>query len=216
MLGENRGNGIMRKIQILLVAGVILLLQACATLTQSECETADWRGIGFEDGAEGRLVSYVSRHRKSCAEYGISPDLARYREGHAQGVAEYCTPENGFVQGNRGREYNGVCPSGLDDAFLFAYEQGLELHRMREAIRDIENEIIDAEVRLDEMAEALNQLEKRLVSGEGNADQRQAWLREFKSLQSESDLLETNIHDLEHEMENLQYEYELANSRVRY
>ncbi len=64
--------------RLLFNAFIMLLVTGCATMDKSECEQADWRIIGLEDGAEGRPVSYIGRHRKACAEYGIKPNLALY------------------------------------------------------------------------------------------------------------------------------------------
>ncbi|MGD8421173.1 MAG: DUF2799 domain-containing protein, partial [Gammaproteobacteria bacterium] len=109
---------------------VALAAAGCATMDKSECREADWRTIGLEDGSAGHAVSYIGNHRKACAEYGVTPDLAAYRDGHAIGVRQFCTPPNGFRQGRAGRGYAGVCPADLEQDFLAAHATGHRLYAL--------------------------------------------------------------------------------------
>ena len=95
-----------------------LFLTGCASLSKEECMAADWRTIGFEDGAKGRLLQRIGEHRESCAEYGIAPDFDAYRQGHQEGVSRYCNANVGYSVGRRGASYNGVCPSEFEAEFL--------------------------------------------------------------------------------------------------
>ena len=54
-----------------LVTVTTLLLTACSTsMTKDECQTVDWRTVGYEDGVAGRPGDRIARHRKACAEHG--------------------------------------------------------------------------------------------------------------------------------------------------
>jgi hypothetical protein len=61
----------MCKTKLWMIAFLIGIIQGCATLSESECEAADWRIIGLEDGAAGKPISQIGKHRKACAEYGV-------------------------------------------------------------------------------------------------------------------------------------------------
>ena len=62
--------------RLLFSAFTIFFVASCATMSESECEEADWEIIGLEDGAQGHPLSHIGQHRKACAEYGVKPDLA--------------------------------------------------------------------------------------------------------------------------------------------
>jgi hypothetical protein len=191
---------------------VVWLTASCATMDKSECRQADWQTIGLEDGAAGRAVAYIGNHRKACAEYGVTPDLAAYRDGHAIGVRRFCTPPNGFRQGRAGRGYAGVCPADLEQDFVAAHATG---HRLYSLDREIDRLQRDAQ-NMDEdraaLAERRDHIEAALVSGGLSALERQALLDQYKQLQSDIALLESDIHDFELEAARLQGEYNLLDA----
>jgi len=206
----------MRRIGLVGIVSFILALQGCATLSESECENAEWRTIGLEDGSKGRLETYVSRHREACAEYGVKPDLGRYRLGHAEGLLHFCTPQNGFRYGDSGRSYNGACPADLEDGFLLAYERGRELYLLREDISQMQREVRAAEAELEEINDRIVTVEAQLVGGGGTVAQRQAWISEMNQLQYDRGQLETIAHGLELDAARRQGEYDVLSSRYQY
>ena len=107
-----------------------LLLAACSssTMNRDECMAVDWRTVGYEDGVAGRAGDRIGEHRKACAEYGVTPNLAAYQAGRAEGLREYCQPHNGYRYGAEGRAYYGACPADLAQPFVEAYDAGHELY----------------------------------------------------------------------------------------
>ncbi len=206
----------MKRISSLTFLLLVLTVQGCATLSKSECRKADWQIIGLEDGSAGRPVSYISRHRKSCAEHGVKPDLDQYQRGHADGIVLFCTPRKAFELGNAGRSHQDVCPVDLRDAFRAAYADGQEVYAARKALNEAKNQVKSAQAELEAVSEDIVSLEAELVSGGGTAEQRQGWLDETKRLQREQEQLQESLHDLEHEVTALQSEYEYLSSRFEY
>lgn len=96
----------------LLVAGY--LVGGCASLNESECRSADWRTIGYEDGALGESAARIGKHRQACASHGIAPNLAAYQQGREEGLRQFCRPQNGFRLGEQGVPYRGICPHTLN------------------------------------------------------------------------------------------------------
>ncbi len=92
----------------------LFILAACASLTQEQCTNGDWNGIGYQDGVNGRLESYIDRHRESCSDYGITPDLTAWLKGRAEGLKQYCTRPNAYAEGRSGDELNPVCTTDVD------------------------------------------------------------------------------------------------------
>ena len=206
----------MTKSRLLTIVLSILVVPGCATLSKSECRTADWRTIGLEDGSRGRPATYIGNHRKSCAEHGVRPDLNQYQLGHAEGLANFCTAQKGFQQGNAGYGYNGVCPAALRGDFLLGYEHGRELYQLRRDIGKMQNQVKSAEEELNQLAEKITSLEALLISTTGTAAQRQGWIQELKQLQYDRGQLEATIHDLELEAARKQGEYDMLSSENRY
>ncbi len=124
----------------------VVLLAACASLTQEQCETGDWSSIGYNDGVEGRSESYINQHRDACGEYGITPDVNAWLAGREQGLKQYCTRPNAYQLGRSGDELNPVCRTDVD-ALKLANFYGLryyELDQMIVEARDEMNTYIEA------------------------------------------------------------------------
>lgn len=198
------------------VCAALLLFAGCATMDKSECETADWRMIGLEDGARGQPLTYLSRHRKACAEHGIAPNLARYERGHAAGLRQYCTPANGFKNGRAGRRYQGVCPPALEGGFVAGYETGLELHQLSSTIAQLRRDVRAMQTELAEFNDEQRGVETRLVSGSLSVTDRKILLDRFKQLQTEIAALEIDIRDAELEAARQQGEYDVLDAAHPY
>jgi len=202
--------------RLLLLLMLPLLAAGCATLDKSECLEADWTIIGLEDGAAGRPVSYIGRHREACAEHGVTPDLASYQRGHDEGLVQFCNADNGFRLGRAGRGYDNVCPSYLNGEFLAGYQTGRELHALS---RDIDHLWKDAETmraELDETTRRQQNIENLLVSGTISASVRQSLLDQFKNNQMNIASLEISIREAELEAARLQGEYDVLNASHPY
>lgn len=106
---------------------IILLgtLSACASLSKSECNTANWQQIGYEDGSQGKKSTRLQAHRKACAKHNVTPNSEDYDQGYQKGIKVYCTYDKGLLAGKRGRNTNAVCPADTD--YQTGYQEGLNL-----------------------------------------------------------------------------------------
>ena len=131
---------------------LIVSFCGCATLSKEECLQADWFETGRKDGAKGQPRAVFQEHCNACAKYGANPDREAYFRGREQGLKSYCTKENGFEQGRRGKKYEYVCPPSLEPAFLEGYRNGREVHEYEARIASLEREIrrIEREIELKE------------------------------------------------------------------
>jgi hypothetical protein len=128
-------------LQLGLVLAAALALSGCATLSENECRSADWYDIGVRDGANGRGEEHVAKHAEACAKLGISPDRERWLEGRDRGLERYCTVRNGYRIGEVGGTYNGVCVAYDESDFLRGYYLGRDVHRVKDRLDHVENEI---------------------------------------------------------------------------
>ena len=196
------------------VPGILLalLVSGCATMDKPECRQADWQIIGIEDGAKGRPVAYIGNHRKACAEYGVQPDLAQYRNGHQTGLTQFCTASNGFNQGRSGRKYSEVCPAELREQFVSAYNTGRRLSLLNSEIDHMRH---DAKIKQTEMTgleERMQNIEALLVSAALSVKDRKTLLEQYKKIQPRVATLESDIRELELSVASRQHEYDILDS----
>lgn len=118
----------MKQFATLAVAGLMMALTGCATLSVEEraaaCAQTDWAKYGTNDGTLGVPTSDRADKFSDCAEIGQPADLVAYQAGRTKGLETYCTLENGYKVGLEGRRYDSVCPPALASDFLQGYERG--------------------------------------------------------------------------------------------
>lgn len=136
-------------------------------MSEKECLTANWYDQGYRDGSKGWPASRVIDHREACAGVGVAPDMERYRNGHARGVLEYCTPANAVAEGRSGQPYRNVCPARLEGEFLRYYRQGQRAY--------------EAQRRVDRLNQQSSQLEYELDKAK-DADSRRRLRKELRTL----------------------------------
>ncbi len=186
----------------------LLALSACAGMDVSECRTADWRAIGFEDGAQGQSPGYFGERRKSCADHGITADFDAYLAGRAEGLSHFCSPYNGYRLGTQGYQYSGICPARLEDAFLTAHADGYGLYKRHTALKRIQKRVHRSKKRAQEIEYLLAERTALLVSSDTKTPERAAIAVELKQLVEEKVQLEEIIHRLEYDHAEAEREYE--------
>jgi len=128
---------------------LVLVLSGCASLSEEECLSGDWGGIGLRDGASGQVAEgQFARHVKACEKAGVAPDRASWQAGYARGLQSYCTPTKGLDEGLAGRSYRNVCPAGSEAGFLRGYRIGKSDHDAHQEVRRIESEISQVQSRI--------------------------------------------------------------------
>lgn len=124
----------MNRLKLLFIVLLPVVLSACASLSQTECLNADWQAIGFDDGQNGRDLTYVQDRNNSCLAHSVTPDQAQYQSGYEAGLAHFCTAAKGSWLGESGQEFKDVCPAELDGEYRKAYEKGHSFFMMLEEL----------------------------------------------------------------------------------
>lgn len=190
----------------------VATLSGCATMDKSECTSANWEIIGFEDGAAGRSGSYVGQHRSACAEYGVSPDLRSYLTGHKRGLIQYCNYQSGFSLGNQGRSFSNICDGQKGNEFSQGYKKGSQLYALRSEIRQFEQRFANLQDRQLHLTQEIQQKEDLIVAGHTSMRERRVLLQEIDQMRSERDEVEHEIALLEAELVRLRANYERRSS----
>jgi len=158
----------MKKIFALLV---LFLISSCATLSQSQCQSGDWYGIGQTDGSQGASLAKLAQHRDACGEYAIQIDGEAWRDGRAKGLQRYCRPSNGYSLGRNGNSYNNVCPDTLVGEFNRAFNYGnkiylitVDLASMELRKAEVETAILDESLSREDRKHHLEDLKQLEVS----------------------------------------------------
>lgn len=173
-----------------LLLGYVLCLAGCATLSKEECLRGDWYRIGWHDGARGYTQERLAQHVEACQEYRILPAQHVYVQGRQAGLAVYCTPQNGYIVGEAGADYAGVCPEAQDEAFRRAYLQGYVVHASEKAQRLRFTLVTDVQ-RLSGAIQALD----RHSRSEADAERRKHMEREIARFRERQRRLEWSVRE---------------------
>ncbi len=198
---------------ILILAGA-LVLQGCASgMSKDECLVADWYAIGYEDGSRGASPDIIGKHRKSCAEHGVAPNMQAYQQGRTKGLALYCQPSKGFNLGARGYGYNGVCPRMLEPEFLAAYNSGRKLYELESSVNYTNRQLQAKKQQLKQLKHTMIDTAAALISDQTLPEDRIHLLAESHDLATRHGQLEAEIEALEHD--RVVQEDELARYRAQ-
>ncbi len=195
----------------IVTTATLLVLAGCAGgMDREACLAADWQAIGYEDGDRGKAASSFSRHREACARHGVTADFAAYRQGHDEGIARFCRPENGYRLGRRGYDYGGVCPAHLESDFVAAHADGFELHALEASVEKISQKLDRHRARINEIDRLLTDLTVRLATADTDLGERAQLGVDIKELAVERGETEVAIRALEADYEWARDEYHRA------
>jgi len=168
----------------LLFAASLFALAGCATgMSKNECLYADWRAIGYEDGARGAPATAISPRRAACAQKAsLAPDMSAYLAGRDEGLNEFCRPAKGFDLGAHGGRYQGVCADRDEAAFTTAFSQGRGLFERQSAANAAANALSAAQSDLDRLNHQITNAEAALVSPTTPNEERVKILADIKQM----------------------------------
>jgi len=159
-----------------LFAGV-WLLGSCATMSEDECLAGAWGEKGYADGAAGYPMSRLDDHAEACAKFQVTPDPAAYNSAREEGLRTYCTFDRGWAEGRSGNTYHGVCRPDEEAAFMPAYQDGLRLHAVEEAVESATSALDSAVARIRDREDKLD-AKQRELRGEGLTDEQRRQIRD--------------------------------------
>ncbi len=193
------------------------LASGCASgLSKDECNTADWRTIGYEDGVQGRPEGRIGKHREACAKHGVGLNFEAYRRGWEEGVRRYCKASNGYYQGRRGRQYTGVCPAQLEGDFLQAYRKGREIHDLEADLQRTVRKLNYNRDRLTDIEVQMRDAGIELVSADVTTERRVVLLDELRKLEQQRAATKAQIPTLEAELERQKQRLAVINTAYKY
>lgn len=184
-------------------AFTLSIMGGCASMSGDECLAADWNGIGFEDGAQGKALSYISRHRKACAKYGVTPDLQAYSAGHTKGVPLYCVANRAFARGSAGKSFPSLCPAAQYPEFEEAYTIGLRVHEIQREINALQKDYDIVDQELDDVTVNIQANEEQIIADGTAPETRRELMTQNKALELIASALAADLADLHQGIESL-------------
>jgi hypothetical protein len=177
-------------------------------MNESDCINANWQLIGFEDGSLGKNESNIASHRKECAEYGVTPDLTAYRNGHYLGSEKFCTKNNGFSRGSSGKEYQQNCSTQFEPAFLAGFTDGQTIYGLKKTLEHYTAELKDALTIIQELEQSIAIKNEQMIADGLNREQRVVIREDIFQQQQVLQDLKDGLPALKQELENAQQTYE--------
>lgn len=127
--------------RIMFITAATMLLAGCAsTANRVSCVDNDWTKIGYDTAIDGKTVRAFEGYSDKCLEPVGDKAKKSYVDGFTKGILEFCTFENGYLQGSENLSIKEVCPVEVRSAYVKGYNQGLfEYKDTRRNLRDSAN-----------------------------------------------------------------------------
>lgn len=113
--------------RMILVGIGLTALVGCAQIPtqQSMVEQAQWHSLGERDGRQGKPLKTADELVQLANQYQVVvTDYDQYLEAYQQGVNSYCTEQDPYELGRRGRPYFGVCDDKDQGRFKLHWQRG--------------------------------------------------------------------------------------------
>ena len=104
----------------------------------------------FQNGEEQAVSGLENQLR--CSELSASS----FNEGYRMGLLQFCTPSGGTRHGERVGDYQGTCPTTIEQEFLSHYLRALE-----NGIPSLYSEIMALQVQLNQVNSRVNHLQQQ-------------------------------------------------------
>lgn len=194
----------LQSITRLCAAIALFFLWGCGsnpTLSEYQCSAGDWYTVGESDGRSGYGQSRLLAHQDACGPQGIVPDSTAYRQGWAQGIAQFCEPERGYQLGVSGHSLPKTCPQQHQPSFAQAYEDGRQLYVARHEVNQLENSIVQTERRIDRINTEVIQLASAQLADGLSPQDRIALATSTQELLSEQQRLRRDLPQIRRDLD---------------
>jgi hypothetical protein len=183
--------------RVFAVLGLLVLTGACETMTVDECRVADWRALGYQDGANGTSLDKYSAREKSCAKAGITAQFDPYSAGRAEGLQTFCRPERGFRAALNGYVYGGVCPASAEQDFLEGYNDGRMAYEAVTAVSSLQSDINSLKYRLDDYERDIREKRRTLDDKNATLEQKEKARKRLDELRDDRKSAERDLRSKE-------------------
>ncbi|MCQ8185605.1 DUF2799 domain-containing protein [Parvularcula maris] len=200
--------------RFLLVVVFGLIAASCATLSENQCNVADWEMLGVEDGQNGQTVARYNRYVEDCGRHGIAPDRVSWQRGYDRGLESFCTPQGVYQAGLRRRGSPSAC-GGDPDLF--------RIHRAASNFAGAESLLRSAELTIDRLIDStfrrerdMERIEDRLINDDDlTAEERNELRAELKKRRRRRDDVRQDLRRARFNLLQRQQEFDWARRELR-
>ena len=193
----------------------ILVLASCAEFSEDECKYLNWQAKGVMDGIEGAPKGRILRYQKTCDKYGVTLDQREYEAGRVEGLVQFCTKENGYSRGIKGRRYPNSCTDSNKHLFLAGYRPASRhyaAYREFKRTQDLANseyQIRQTESRIDDLEDERDELDSYFrrtptVSWVADEEEKEKLEREWEENRNRRSSIDGKITDQYRELRHLE------------
>jgi len=171
---------------------VLVVVQACVSLSKEECAKGDWLSVGEKDGARGlHPEEQFKFHVFSCKRAKVMPDYTSWYKGFQQGLLRYCTPLSGLHYGQLSKRYYNLCPADTERDFLRGYNLGRKQS-------GYEYDISTSKLKIENLKSEIWKLEDALSTAKPEDERELNWqiIDKGNEVQSETRDIEENSEKL--------------------
>lgn len=184
-------------IKYTVLVGASMGLSACATMSEEECQTADWRVVGFDDAARGYEDKRIREHAEACASAKVRVDFTAYQAGYEQGLQRFCTASNGFNVGESAKAHPQQCHSANYSKFVAGYMLGVEARALNQERSSLNKQIDEQEKQVASLQTAIDQADEILTQPNSTREDKRSAQERKKSLSSLLLRIKSELQDLD-------------------
>jgi hypothetical protein len=153
-----------KNIKIISVAILSIgLIGGCSGVSKKSCNQTNWKEQGISDGKKGLAAEGILKTEKSCASKGSEFPITEYKDGWMEGIAVYCSPENGFNMAKEGKTLNiNNCPIEFRPALEQNIKLGKEFAGVESKIKDLQKQKESMKDDRQDVKEKITEIEKEL------------------------------------------------------
>lgn len=90
-----------------------------------KCRNANWRATGYRHGLSGYPLAALGQVTEACEGTGIKVDRLAYSTGRLEGLALFCSTENGYRRARAGHPVDNTCPPSLAKDYAEGHARGM-------------------------------------------------------------------------------------------
>jgi hypothetical protein len=152
----------MKKILLMNAASILLLSAGCSQMSKNKCEGLNASNRGYEDGVKGLGENTILELHEKCSKKGVEISLEQYKKGWKKGIAEYCSKENAFFLGSKGKEAKSSnCPVESRLVFDKHFKKGVKFKETKNKIKDLDEEINEVTNKIDDLESEVQNLKNK-------------------------------------------------------
>lgn len=127
----------MKKLLTILACVMVPFCYASNDTADISCVSpSSWQETGFEVASQGKLATHYYSLAKGCDLALTEESEANFVKGYMAGIETFCTYENGYQFGVKGKDFPNACPASMAEEFNRGYRVGIRKTDLNYRTRD--------------------------------------------------------------------------------